>query len=109
MSTENSKTDNPCTIHGVSGSDYRVEEYDGSFKIQRKKVIEKTTGILWWKKTTKETKWRDVDKWGNCLFSITNYSVHYSNYDQKIKPFTDLQSAFDKIDTMIAGVTHHYR
>jgi hypothetical protein len=102
------ETNNDAVLYSVSGSDYRVEEYDGTFQIQRKEVIKKTIGSLWWKKTTEETKWKYVDKWGECLFCITGY-IYYDNYHQKIKPFTDLKSAFDQIDIMIAGVKYHYR
>ena len=109
MENKTLKNEQPCTLHSVSGSDYRVEEYDGTFQIQRKQVIEKNTGILWWRKTTKETKWKYVDKWGRCLFSITGMSFHYSNYEQKIRPSADLKSAFDKIDIMIIGTKYHYR
>ena len=98
-----------AVLYSVSGSDYRVEEYDGTFQIQRKEVIKKTTGYLWWKKTTKETKWKYVDKWGKCLFFITCGYIYHDNYDQKIKPFTDLKSAFDKIDIMVKGINYHYR
>ena len=40
---------------------------------------------------------------------ITGGYISISNYDQKIKPFTDLKSAFDKINIMIIGVKYHYR
>ena len=95
-------------IHIVSGSDFRVREYDGIFEIQRKEVKKTTNGCLWWKKTKEEINWKFVDKWGNCLWAIYGY-ISVNNYDQKIGHFTDLQSAFDKIDIMIAGAKYHYR
>lgn len=95
-------------IHVVSGSDFRVREYDGIFEIQRKEVKKTTTGFLWWKKTKEEIHWKFVDKWGNCLWAFYGY-ISLDNYHEKINSFTDLQSAFDKIDTMIAGAKYHYR
>lgn len=95
-------------IHVVSGSDFRVREYDGIFEIQRKEIKKVTTGCLWWKKTKEETNWKFVDKWGNCLWAIYGY-MSVNNYHEKINSFTDLQSAFDKIDVMIAGAKYHYR
>ena len=95
-------------IHVVSGSDFRVREYDGIFEIQRKEIKKVTTGCLWWKKTKEEINWKFVDKWGNCLRAIYGY-VSVNNYYEKINSFTDLQSAFDKIDVMIAGAKYHYR
>ena len=110
MNTENSSNEakGNAVLHGVSGSDFRVREYDGIFEIQRKEVKTITTGCLWWEKTKKETNWKFVDKWGNCLWSIYGY-ISANNYHEKINSFTDLQSAFDKIDVMISGAKYHYR
>lgn len=88
--------------------EFRVKEYDGLFQIQRKQITEKSTGWLWWKKTTKETRWKGVDKRGNCLFSV-GYPIFFNNYDQRIKPFEDLQSALDQIKIMVSGAKYHYR
>lgn len=86
---------------------YRVREYDGVFQIQRKQIKAITTGVLWWKKTTKEVEWKGVDKWGNCLWR--SWSGKNDNYDQQIKPFKSLKDAYAKIDVMIKGETYHYR
>ena len=94
--------------HSVSGSVFRVREFDGNFDIQRKEIKKVTTGCLWWKNTKEETSWKYVDKWGNCLWAVCGY-ISVNNYAQKISHFTDLQSAFDEIDVMIAGAKYHYR
>jgi len=95
-------------IHDVSGSDFRVREYEGVFEIQRKKVNKVSTGFLWWKKTKTEVNWKFVDKWGNCLWAVYGY-ISVNNYDEKIKSFDNLHDAFAKIDSMIAGAKYHYR
>lgn len=41
-------------IHVVSSSDYRVEEYDGTFQIQRKKVIKKNYWCIMMEFTAKK-------------------------------------------------------
>lgn len=87
--------------------EFRVKEYDGIFEIQRKEIQKTTTGCLWWKKTKEEVKWKFVDKWGNCLWDLGYLDVN--NYHNKIKPFTDLQTALDKIDKMISGAIYHYK
>ena len=95
-----------AAVSGRKLPEYRVEEYDGVFQIQRKKIETTTTGMLWWEKTKKEVVWKYVDRWGNCLWR--SWGGHYNNYDQKIKPFIDLKSALAKIDVMIKGGTYHY-
>ncbi len=80
-------------LHNVSGSDFRVREYDGNFEIQRKNVTKITTGMLWWKKTKEETDWEFVDNCGCCLQS-TYGRFSFNNYDQKIKPFKNLLPSF---------------
>ena len=106
MSTKDSKTDKPCTIHSVSGSDYRVEEYDGTFKIQVRTTEHKTKGHLWWKKKIEVEKWEYVNKYGKPVWCIY-YPIYYK--EQPIAPFKDLKSAFDKVDIMIKGKIYHYR
>lgn len=93
----------------VYRAEYRVEEYDGIFQIQRKEVKIKITRFLFKKnKVTEEIKWKFVDKWGNCLF-YSRRALGFNNYECKIEPFKDLKSAFDKIDVMIKGETYHYK
>ena len=87
-------------------AEYRVEEYDGVFQIQRKEFKTKITGMLWWIKITKEAKWSYVDKWGICLWR--SYRTGLNNTERKIEPFNDLKSALVKIEVMIKGETHHY-
>lgn len=87
-------------------AEYRVEEYDGVFQIQRKEFKTKITGMLWWIKITKEAKWSYVDKWGTCLWY--SYRTGLNNYKRKEDPFNDLASALAKIEIMIKGETYHY-
>ncbi len=68
-----------------------------------REVIKETTGMWWWEKTTSKTVWRHVNKWGNCLFSITSGFIHLDNYDSKIASFKTLKSALAKIDIMVSG------
>jgi len=95
-------------IHKASNSDYRVEEYGGYFKIQKKKVEKKTIGFLWWRKTIIETKWLYIDNKGRFLVSLSYGSRYINNYSDEIKPFTDLQSAFNKISIIENGPKYHY-
>ena len=85
-------------------SNFRVTEYNGVFEIQRKKINKITKGCLWWRKTTEIMSWEFVDKMGECLWS----NGYVCNYDEKIESFTDLKSAFNRIDIMIEGIKYHY-
>ena len=92
-------------IHNSSDTNFRVEEYDGDFQIQRKTVKIVITGILWWKKETEVTEWSYVNRFGEPIFTIY-HPIYYRC--SKISPFKDLQSAFNKIDTMTVGAIYHY-
>lgn len=89
--------------------EYRVEEYDGVFQIQRKETDIVTTHHFFSRNEVKEViTWRYVDKWGNCLYRrISGHRVS-GNYDCKIKPFKDPESALAKIELMIKGEKYHY-
>jgi hypothetical protein len=84
----------------IDKSEFRVDEYDGEFSIARKKVTEVITGMLWLRKTKKETTWHYIDKYGRYIVS--------ANFDHKLKPFKDLESALNMIDIISIGVIKHY-
>jgi hypothetical protein len=87
----------------LTKDDFRVEEFDGEFKIQRKYPYERSTRMFWWKKVTNHTSWRSVDNKGNYLYSVTTHGGGYtlSNFDDEVEPLPDLQSALDKIDLIL--------
>jgi hypothetical protein len=92
----------------VSSSDFRIFEYNGVFKIQRKQTLIKNTGCLWWKKTTETIKWKYIDKYGRFLYSINTRYISYNNYNQKTKDFKTLDKALIAVDVIKKGYTHHY-
>ncbi len=59
MNIEHLIPERPHTIHIIDPlGDYRaVIEYGGSFQIQKKRVTQKTIGMLWWKKIIEEITW----------------------------------------------------
>jgi len=92
-------------IRSINRSDFRVAEYDGEFRIQRKTFKTKTTGMLWWKKETEVIEWCRVNKWGNPIL-ILRGPISYR--EPSIGPFHDLKSAVRAIDIMIKGIKYHY-
>ena len=84
-------------------SDFRIKEFNGLFEIQRKRVTKKTNGILWWKKTTIETEWLSVDKYGEF------FSWCFGKFNRPpIKKFTNLEKALEKIEMFVNGASYHY-
>lgn len=82
--------------------DFRVVEYDGVFRIERKVI---TTETKWLKKHTK-TEWCDIDYNGNVLRTIR---MRYYNYTPPTyKTFRKLKSAFKAIEIIANGKQIHY-
>jgi len=93
----------------LSYSDFRIREYDGDFEIQRKKVTTETSGHLWWKKIKTNVEWRNVDNFGNFIYSYHGpYGyIKISNTENKIDSFKNIKTAMDKIDLFVKGPTYH--
>lgn len=90
----------------LSITDFRVKEYSNSFKIQRKRIVKKTTGYLWWKKSIEVVEWASVDEYGRFIF--TNFNPYHSNVLKIMPPFNDLQSALNRINLIVEGCKYHY-
>lgn len=90
-----------------SRADFRVREYNGVFRIQRRKKTYRTTGIFRNKKTV-NINWGYVDMYGNFLYTFFGTAGSISNHDQRCKPFNTLKCALERIDMMIEGIKYHY-
>lgn len=83
-------------------TDFRVVEFEGVFRIQKKYVKKAITGILWWMKEEKIEKWIDV----NHLLCKP-----YPN-SRDISKLKSKEDAFNMIDKIISKSqvkeTYHY-
>lgn len=83
----------------MNTKEFRIKEYRGNFKIQRKVV--KQIGMWWWKKT--ETKWYDIDIYGKPMC----YSLAVPIIKQINPTYTSLKAAKLAIKDIVKGVSYH--
>ena len=81
---------------------YRIKEVNKLFTIQI--LSEKTTGVLWWKKTI--NVWKNVDIFGNELFHYRIGRYRLGNL-RRLQPFTSLKKAKKQIEIFEMGVKYY--
>ena len=81
-------------------SDYRIVEFMGTFRIQKKSIEKK--GMLWWKKT--EEHWRPVDEYGTGIYHIRIGGTYIAN---EKKSYPTLDEAQNAILKFINGPIYH--
>lgn len=82
----------------MSKGNYRVcELFNGRFVIEKEIVKTKTTGHLWWRKTTTLTDFKELGPCGNIAVSVDGYRF------VKVKTYKTLKKAGNRISTLRRG------
>jgi hypothetical protein len=71
---------------------YRIVEWNKTFRVQKKTKEVTTTGSLWWKKTKVTTFWDDLTEDGK---STLQYACSYRNIYRERVPYKTYDSLYD--------------